>query len=201
MVSKFDICSKALNELGEDTINSFTEDTSRSRTCGLIYPEYIQYLLSLHPWKFTLKKVQLARLVTAPLNKWKYAYQLPSDMLILRAVYESNNVSAIPITNWERFENTVQADQSEIYVDYQQQVLEEDFPAYFVEFVVQAMAAKIARSITDDPNIVAEKKLEAWGSPANNYNGGAFGVAKKLDGMQTPTLQIPADDLLAARIS
>jgi len=163
MVSKFDICSKALNELGEDTINSFTEDTSRSRTCGLIYPEYIQYLLSLHPWKFTFKKVQLARLVTAPLNKWKYAYQIPTDMLILRAVYESNNVSAIPITNWERFENTVQADQSEIYVDYQQQVLEENFPAYFVEFVVQAIAAKIARSITDDPNIVAEKKTGSLG--------------------------------------
>lgn len=201
MVTKFDICSKALNALGEDTINSFTSDTSRSRICGLIYPEYIQYLLTVYPWKFTLKKAQLARLTTAPINKWTYSYQLPSDLLNLRAVYSSSNVGAYPITDWELFKDTVQTDSSIIYIDYQYQVGEEYFPSYFIEFAVEAIAAKIARAITDDINIVAEKKADAWGLPSSNMNGGAYGVAKKLDSLQNPTITIPADDLLAARIS
>ena len=47
MVTKFNICSRALNELGEDTISSFSDGTSASRTCSLVYPEYIKFLLSV----------------------------------------------------------------------------------------------------------------------------------------------------------
>ena len=55
MATQFDICSRALRDLGEESINSFT-GTNAGEICGDIYPEYIQYLLTRHPWKFTLKK-------------------------------------------------------------------------------------------------------------------------------------------------
>lgn len=199
-VTKFEICSRALVELGEEAISSF-DIKGPATTCGLIYPEYIKYLLSIHPWKFTLKKVQLARLTTTPVNKWKYAYQLPSDMVIFRAFYNNNNVGARAITHYEIFENRVLTDEEEVYIDYQIQVSEENFPSYFTEFAIMALASKLAMTITDDAKIEERVTVKAWGLPSDNKNGGEFGVAKKLDTQQNPSIAIEANDLIAARFA
>lgn len=201
MASKFDICSSALIELGEDTINSFDANTAPSQICGQIYPDYIKYLLSIYPWKFTLKKVQLARLSTAPINEWTYSYQLPSDLLMLRAVYDNGNVGAIPLTEYEIFQDELYTDQNALYIDYQFEPEAEDFPPYFVEFAITALANKLAMPITDDRGIEEIKYKKAFGLPSDNRNGGEFGIAKKLDGLQNPTQAIVADDLVAARFS
>lgn len=202
MPSKFDICSRSLVELGEDTINSFTANTDPSKICGLIYPEYIRYLLSIHCWKFTLKKVQLARLVDEPLNKWKYKYQLPSDILVLKAFYDSDQEGARAITRYEKFgDNIIQTDEEEVFIDYQIEIAAEDFPPYFVEFVVMALAAKLAMPITDDRGIEEIKTARAFGLPSDNRNGGEFGIAKKIDSLQNPSPAIAADDLVIARFS
>ena len=201
MVSKFDICSTALVELGEDTISSFTANTAPSKICGQIYPEYIKYLLSLYPWKFSKKKVQLARLTTNPINEWKYAYQLPSDILMLHGLFNSSSTGILPQTNYEIFQDQVFTDETIVYIDYQFQPDESNFPPFFVEFATAAMSAKLAMPITDDRGIEELKTFKAFGSPSDNLNGGSFGVAKKLGSMQDPTSAIRADDLLAARFS
>lgn len=201
MASKFDICSSALMELGEDTISSFTANTAPSKICGQLYPEYIKYLLSLHPWKFTLKKVQLARLTTSPTNEWTYAYQLPSDLLLMRALYNSSDTSVLPQTDYEIFQDEIFTDETSVYIDYQYQPDESNFPAFFLEFATAAMAAKLAMPITDDPSIEQTKTIRAFGSPSDNMNGGVLGVAKKLDSLQNPSPAIRADDLMSARFS
>ena len=201
MVSKFDICSTALVELGEDTISSFTAKTPPSKICGQIYPQYIKYLLSMRPWKFTKKKVQLARLTTAPLNEWSYAYQMPSDMLMMHGLFNSSSTGILPQTNYEIFEDQIFTDETIVYIDYQFQPNESSFPAFFTEFAIGAMASKLAMPITDDRGIEELKTVKAFGSPSDNYNGGLFGVCKKLDSMQDPTSAIRADTLLSARFS
>jgi len=200
-ITKFNICSKALAELGEDAISSFTENTPASKICGLIYPEYIQYLLASYPWNFTFKKVQLARLSEAPLNVWTYAYQLPSDLLILRAVYDNGNQGALVNTNFQRFQDEVHTNTTKVFIDYQYQPDEQFFPIYFIEFVVKALASKLALSITDDMNITQLKKIEAFGNPSDNLIGGEFAKARRTDAMQNPNSRIVADDLLASRIN
>ena len=201
MASKFDICSTSLVELGEETISSFTANTAPSKICGQIYPEYIKYLLSIHPWKFTLKKVQLARLTTSPINEWKYAYQLPSDLLILRAIYNSSSTNIVPQTNYEIFQDEIFTNETTVYIDYQYQPDESTFPAFFTQFVIMAVAARISMAITDDAKIEESKQVKAFGLPSDNLNGGLFGVAKKLDSLQSPSPAIMADDLVAARFS
>ena len=78
---------------------------------------------------------------------------------------------------------------------------ESSFPAFFTEFAIGAMASKLAMPITDDRGIEELKTVKAFGSPSDNYNGGLFGVCKKLDSMQDPTSAIRADTLLSARFS
>ena len=56
-------------------------------------------------------------------------------------------------------------------------------------------------AITDDTKIAGLKKVEAFGSPSDNMNGGQFGAAKRIDSMQNPSQMIVADDLLLARFS
>lgn len=201
MATKFDICSRALNAFGAETINSFTANTNESRICGLVYPQYIRYLQSMHPWRFTLKKVQLARLTTAPLNEWLYAYQLPSDLINLRALYDTSNTGIAPQTEFEIFQDKIYTDFETVYIDYQQEVGAEYFPLYFEEFAVDAIADRIVLSITDDKGLKQMMHQVAWGLPSDNLNGGSFGRAKKLDSMQNPSSAITADDLLLARFS
>ena len=58
-----------------------------------MYDDIRDMVLCMHPWTFTLKKTQLARLVDAPTFGWKYAYQLPGDRLAgVRAVFPDENV-------------------------------------------------------------------------------------------------------------
>jgi hypothetical protein len=199
MASEFELCSKSLIDLGEDTINSFTEDTSRSRICGLVYPDYIKYLLCLYPWKFNATKAQLARLNMTPLNKWAYAYQLPGDLLNLVAVYNSSAVGVTPITGFERSGEMILTNENYIYLDYQTEPNSKDFPAYFAEFVVKAFASKIALSITDDLKIAEIMHVKAFGLPSDNNNGGEFAIAKRLDSLQNASSAILSNDLLAAR--
>jgi hypothetical protein len=201
MVSKFDICSRSLVELGEDVISSFTADTDPSKICGLIYPEYIRYLQSSYPWNFTIKKVQLARLSETPLNEWKYKYQMPSDMLIFRAFFNSSSEGVSPMQSYERFEDEVWTNEEAVYIDYQFEVSSDNFPSYFTEFAIMALASKLAMPITDDKTIEETKTIKAFGSPSDNKNGGEFGVAKKLDSQQNPSPAIAADDLILARFS
>ena len=201
MVSKFDICSTALVELGEDTISSFTANTPPSKICGQVYPEYIKYLLSIYAWKFSKKKVQLARLTTAPINEWSYAYQMPSDMLMMHGLFNSSSVGILPQTNYEIFQDQIFTNETTVYIDYQFQPDESNFPPFFTQFAIVAIASKLAMPITDDRGIEELKSLKAFGSPSDNLNGGLFGVAKKLDSLQDPTSAIRADTLLSARFS
>jgi hypothetical protein len=201
MVTKFDICSNALLELGEDVISSFTANTDPSKIAGSIYPEYIRHLQSIHPWNFTIKKVQLGRLAETPLNEWKYKYQLPSDMLIFRAFFNSSSEGVQPMQGFERFEDEVWTNEEAVYIDYQFEVDASNFPTYFTEFATKALAAKFAMPITDDKSLLELKKVEAFGSPSDNQNGGEFGVAKKLDSQQIASSAIKADDLILARFS
>jgi len=52
------ICNKALLELGEEPITLLTDTNKRAEKCNLIYASVRDSLLSSHPWKFALKRVQ-----------------------------------------------------------------------------------------------------------------------------------------------
>ena len=89
------ICSDALIMLGAKAITSFNDGTDESSTCDRLYPDIRDSTLVMYPWSFNTKKVQLAQLLTAPTNVWRYAYQLPGDKLANpRAVYDSPSVGA-----------------------------------------------------------------------------------------------------------
>ena len=52
------ICNKTLLELGDESIVTLSDSTPRAEKCNLIYADTRDSLISRHPWKFALKRVQ-----------------------------------------------------------------------------------------------------------------------------------------------
>ena len=58
--SAVEICNKALLQLGEESITLLTDNNKRAEKCNLIYDDIRDSLMSMHPWKFALRRVQRA---------------------------------------------------------------------------------------------------------------------------------------------
>lgn len=202
MATDIEICGKSLLKIGETPISAFDSGTEVSDTCGTLYPDFAKHCLTMYPWTFARKKAQLARLNETPLNKWKYAYQLPtSDFLKLLAVYDSSAVGARPVVGYEILYDKVFTDYSEVYIDYTFDCAEEDWPGYFVEFVATAFAAELAIPITNQDDLHDRLWTKAYGTVNDNLNGGLFGLAKKVDSQQVPSKVIQYSSIINSRFS
>lgn len=201
--SDVDICSQSLALLGVPPINSLADEDDNSVTCNLIYPATKKALLSEHAWRFNMQKEQLARLVVTPDNEWTYAYQLPSDMLSqVFALFESGDVGAPVAKNWERFGNMVFTNYETIWIDYQVEVAEVNFPPYFEQFIVYEMTWKLADSVTEQEEKAAQWRQVARGTADDDGRGGYFATARNLDAKGSPSQGLAGNDfsLVSARV-
>ena len=198
-VTKYEICSRALNTIGASSIASFTEDNQRSAICSDIWDTFSRYLLSIYPWYFVQKKSQLGRLVTAPVNEYQYAYQLPGDLLRLNALYASGSAGAIAIQDYNLFGNRVLTNDGAIWADYQEYVIAEGWPYWFVYFAIKALALELAEHIPTDESKIQKLQLRVWGPPQDNNRGGLFGFSMNLDSKQRPAEPIRDFELISTR--
>ena len=130
------ICSHSLQRLGEAAISSFADGTTAANLCAELYPNTRDSLLIQYPWSWSIKKQDLARSATAPVNEFSFAYPMPSDSLtgIPRAVFNSSDVGATPITSgWELYEKAILTEQADIDIDYQLQPVEEETQTNYLQ--------------------------------------------------------------------
>jgi hypothetical protein len=186
------ICSRALTLLGAGAISSFSDGTDAANTCSRLYGTIKESLLSMYPWKFATKKVQLARLNTTPVNEWTYAYQLPGDALgNPEAVFTSSAIGENPINSgWEIYEDTLLTDEATIYIDYRFDPEESIYPRYFVMLLIYDLCAHLAEPITDQVTKADYWRSVAFGSPQENGRGGFFRQAANADARGNPTAAI-----------
>lgn len=198
--SALSICSDALLLLGAAPISSFTEGTDEASTCDSLYPNIRDQALSIYPWSFAFKKVQLARLTSTPTNEYKYEYQLPSDRLSTpRAVYNSASVGANPIVNYRIMGSKILTNEEYIYVDYLFSISESEMPVWFVQLLKYLMAWHLSVPITDQVDKAQYWQSVAIGSPAENGRGGYMRTAMNIDGQNQPVNGIKDFSLIAVR--
>lgn len=201
--NKYKVCSLALTELGLRSISSFQQQDNfeAAAVCGEIWDNYSAYLLSIYSWRFTMKKVQLGQLLTPPLNEWEYAFQLPADMLNLRAIFQSDSRGIPPYKVYEIFGNEVYTNTQRLFADYQAYVDPDKWPYWFTEFFVMALASKLAPILTDKQDLANIKYIKAFGVPQDNGMGGLFGQARRLDSQRMPAEPVTDFELIQARFS
>lgn len=168
MATEVSICSNALILIGEEEITSLSEETREAQLCNALYGTTRDTLLQSHPWRFSLGQASLARLSATPEYDYKYAYQLPADMLRLIDV-EANAIK------WDIFENRIYTDATEVKVIYQFRPGPEKFPAYFVNALQLQMATALAVSLSED-----ESKSDLFERRANR----ATRMARNIDSQQ-----------------
>ncbi len=200
--SKFNICSQALTKLGKGPISSFIDvsNTEAAVMCGLLWDDESKFIQSCFSWRFNSTKQDLSILGVTPVNEWTYAYQLP-DHLNLRAVYNSSDAGARPMTEYEIFGNELYTDSTVISIDFQVEKDVPYWPPYFVQFAIAHFASVLAPAITNKSDISQYWDEMAWGPKQDNRRGGLFGVAKDIDSKIMPAEPIRSNELIAARFS
>ena len=194
------ICSDALLMLGAKAISSFNDGTDESSVCDRLYPDIRDSTLMMYPWSFSMKKIALARLITAPGSVWKYAYQLPGDRLgSPRAVYDTAAVGATPRKEWEIQGDQLLTNLETVYIDYQYSTPEFAMPQYFVQLLKYQVAWHIAEPITEQAEKSGFWRRMALGEPGENGRGGYFRTATQIDGANNTIKVIDDWTLVTAR--
>ena len=142
MATDISMCSNALLLIGHGTISSFTEGGAGAEVASNLYDSTYENLLTLHRWRFAMAKAQLARLTSTPLNEWSYAFQLPSNYLVV--------IKTNPNIDYEIYEDKLYANVQEVAIDYLFKVNETRLPPYFIKLVEFHLAAQFAIPVTDN---------------------------------------------------
>lgn len=138
-VSSVSISSNALLLLGHTPISSFEDGSTGSIIAKNLYEQSYLSLLTGHRWRFSVKKAKLARLTTAPLDEYLYAFQLPSDHLYLIKTTS---------TSYQVYGDKLYTNDLEVSIDYTYRVMEDLLPPYFVKMLEFFLAQQFAVSLT-----------------------------------------------------
>lgn len=152
MASDIEIASNALVRIGVPPISSFNEGGAAGVVAGNLYEPTIRALLTDHRWRFASAKRQLAQLTAAPLNEWQYAYQLPSDMIMLYRVY--------PGTEYEIYEDKLYSQENTIEIDYLFRAPEPLFSPYFQLACEYKLASEFALTVTSNRSLAETYEIK-----------------------------------------
>src|SRR5688500_20015958 len=82
-MSEVSIANRALQILGEEPLNSLSDNTVAGRTMNLAYQPVRNAEIERHRWRFAIKRASLAALSSEPAHGFDYQYQPPTDFLAL----------------------------------------------------------------------------------------------------------------------
>lgn len=139
--TKIKIISDALILVGEKPLQSLSDDRYGATVGSNLFERTYENELQSNPWRFSMKKAALSRLVVTPLNQYAYAYQIPADCLLVRHVY--------PRTYYEIFGDRIYTDATSVELDYQFKPDITAVPAYFSTLMVYALARDMVKPITE----------------------------------------------------
>lgn len=197
------LCSASLDRLGLNAIEALdgTDTTPRAATCSRQWPLIRDKILSSFDWGCTKDKKQLSKSGTVtPLNEWKNAFLLPQEMVGSPiAVYGDG--SSKPTFSHEIFGNYLYADYETVIVDFKIVPDVKNMPGYLYDLLVTCLAHRMCMALTGDKELMSELRLEAYGHPNLDGNGGAFLDAKRTEARNRPikSLVQNGDPLTAAR--
>lgn len=194
------ICNAAAMLIGAKPVQSLEDDTDLSRIFANLYERKKRALMSRYPWDFLMESRYMTRLAASPIRGWKYAFIIPGDALAgaPHAVFSDAN-GKIAKGKYKLQGKTVLCDSPELWGDFIINRTESEWPEYFQELVIHAIAADVALAITDQQSIADKHYALAFGTPSEGGNGGLMGAAMLMDSQGDPNEGIYADHFVDAR--
>jgi hypothetical protein len=193
-------CARALVNIGMSPIDHLDGDDDVTKACNLLYPMIKKEILSLYPWWATKGKKRLGRLTDTPTNEYKYGFAAPSGRISgPLAIYNSGEVGAVPIKDWDIFGDTILSNEESLWGDFQFDIDESRFPPYIENLIIYGLSARLAESLTDDSSKADKYDFITFGSPGEKRMGGYFETARTIDSRYRPTQAINGFSLVDVR--
>lgn len=164
------VAQKACALIGMQPITAFSDDSSEAIVLDAIYDEIVESELAGYPWRFAMAQRTLNRLAATPASRWDAAYQIPSDILMVRAVTVNNHT-----IEYDRYDDNIycNAGSSDVVVmDGTYRVKEIDWPAFFRLGIEYRLASALASgvSLQSDLAQLLDEKAELQIRKARNID-------------------------------
>lgn len=138
MTADVDICNVALDILSQAPIMSLTDSTASAKRCNRNYALCRDYVLRAHDWNFARKRATLAEIATGPDFEYEHQFRLPSDIIALRYLWNTES-------EYELEGTAILINDSTCSIKYTSRF--ED-PNYFTADFIQALAQFLAYRIS-----------------------------------------------------
>lgn len=139
--------------LGENELTDLNAATKIAATVRSNYGPVKYACMTKTSWRAFTAKATLNQLSGTPINRWQYAYQLPSDCLKVLTTW--------PVSNYELQNNRLYTNASSVDIDYIRNLEEAYWPRWFEAYVVASLVKRLCRGITGkdpSPSMEAEVK-------------------------------------------
>lgn len=178
--------NRALAACSLGSIAAFEEDSDLAAQVSLLWHEVKESILGAAPWACTIKVVRLAQLVTTPdQTRRQFEYPLPSDALgPPRTVRD--RVDGLPFQDFDVFGNSIFADASDLWIEYQAAIAPAFMPTYLRDVLSGAARTTFARSICANNTLSDRFDYETYGAPSEQRMGGLMGKALLLEAQSKP---------------
>ena len=134
MLTKIDLCSMALLKLGENPIQSLSDDTASAKLGRTLIDFVIDTMLSMHPWHFACRTYDLVRDENGKFN-------IPSDVL------------RIIKTNGHIMEDKIVSDTNTLSIKAIVRITPDKFPSYFASLVATKLATEFCMPLIADQTV------------------------------------------------
>ena len=185
MPSIVDVCNRALDKLGQNSITSLEDGNTAANLCTRVWPITRDQVLREHPWNFAVKRTTTSPSVTPPDWGFTYKHGLPSDLLRLIEVLD------LSTSEYQVEGKYILADTNVLYLRYIYQIEDPNlFDSLFIDLIATRMAFEMCEGLTQSTT----KKDWLW----KEYED-ALTRSKRVDGQENPPVEFEEDDWIKVR--
>lgn len=194
LLTPIDIINAACARIGEEPVQSLTEDLGGGQSASLIYEETVDFNLGLQPSGFAFAREirQLSRLTDAvPLTGYAFVYDIPQPYTGL-PVYLTDDAKD-PDRRFDQFILTnaqVHSDADPLFAMVKFRPDPHRWTGTFKTATITALGGKLAYAIASNRNAYSDFMTEAYGTPSENFRGGQMRAALSEDGFANPPRNI-----------
>ncbi len=134
MLTKIDLCSMALLKLGEQPVQSLSDDSAASRLARTLFDPVVDALIASHPWRFARRNIDLVKNADGD-------FLIPADCIrILKC-------------DGQIIGNKVVAKSDTAQISAVVRVPVENFPSYFASLAATKLAMEFCIPLTGDQTV------------------------------------------------
>lgn len=134
MLTKIDLCSFALLKLGEEPIQSLTDNSASAQLARTLFDPVIEALIASHPWRFAQKQIELTKTTDED-------FLIPAE--VLRVIKTPGEIVGDKIIS----------SNDTILITALVRTSVELFPSYFVSLAAIKLAMEFCIPLSGDQNV------------------------------------------------